>query len=627
MLQLYHRDPPHKVCDLGDPGRGFASLEGMRRALTWFGTLGATLLLAFAGTAFSTTAAHADTEDFSFDRWEAHYELSLDDEGRAVAKVTETIVARFPDFPQNRGIVRGIPIRYEGAPAYPEDITVTDLSGSPLPFETDDTDRFRIIGTGNDEFVFGEQAYVISYTIHDVILAASETEVDEFYWDVLPFDRAQDVGEFSATVTFSDELAARLTGSEACYAGPAHVTDQCEITADGAEITVPSMPVAAKAGVTIAIGLEPGTVVQPPERSPNFALDTLPVVLSGAGAVTAITGAGMAGNMIRKRRTHRGVIVAQYDVPKSLPPLIAAPIAGTSPSPVAAEFVHLAVNGVMRIEEAEPEGGLFGSNKKRRFFRLFNAGNASDQLDKMMVHELFKSTDKDTLFELPRKSDKFASRMQVHVASGVSEALNRGYFTREQSSRGRWFGLIGIVLTLPALALILLGTSREPGPGLFASIVLMGLALVAAIISVLPHRVYTPLGAETREYLLGVREFIRVAEADRIKMLQSYSGAERREDGTVNVIHLYEKLLPYAMLFGLEKEWGRALETQYAQAGYGGPGWYPALALRSTDLGTSLSSFASTLSTAASYSSSSSGGSTGGGSVGGGGGGGFAGGR
>jgi len=94
------------------------------------------------------------------------------------------------------------------------------------------------------------------------------------------------------------------------------------------------------------------------------------------------------------------------------------------------------------------------------------------------------------------------------------------------------------------------------------------------------------------------------------------------------VVHLYERLLPYAMLFGLEKQWGRVLETRYQEAGMIAPIWYPSLAANGiADLGGSLSRFTSQLSSSASYSSSSSGGSSGGGSSGGGGGGGFSGGR
>ena len=50
---------------------------------------------------------------------------------------------------------------------------------------------------------------------------------------------------------------------------------------------------------------------------------------------------------------------------------------------------------------------------------------------------------------------------------------------------------------------------------------------VSAIVAFSRHTVLTPAGAERAEYLLGVREFIRVAEADRLRMLQSAAGAER----------------------------------------------------------------------------------------------------
>ncbi|WP_394554531.1 hypothetical protein ACDF64_07590 [Agromyces sp. MMS24-JH15] len=64
-----------------------------------------------------------------------------------------------------------------------------------------------------------------------------------------------------------------------------------------------------------------------------------------------------------------------------------------------------------------------------------------------------------------------------------------------------------------------------------------------------------------------------VAEADRIRMLQSPTGAElidapedvRAELGTdVGRFKLHERLLPYAVLFGIEKEWLEHLRVSYA---------------------------------------------------------------
>lgn len=597
----------------------------MRRTMMWFGAVVTALLLALGA-----TPANADVNDFSYESWDATYELSLDESGRAVAKVTETLVPVFPDFDQNRGIIRGLPLRYEGAPAAPENISVTDETGASVPFTLEDDETFRSILVGDDSFVHGRQTYVISYTLHDVVLAATDTNADEFYWDILPLERWQNVQQFSATVDLSTDLASQLTGQAACYVGQANSTEQCNITTpvpgEGA-VVVPPMRVTGGLGVTIAIGFTPGTVVQPPERLPSFALDVAPAIVGGTGALVAGAGALVVAQMRRKRRTHRGVIVAQYDVPASLPPLLAAPIVGSTGSPAAAEFVHLAVSGVTRIEEVPGEVGMFGAGKPRQFFRLLDPHRALDPLDLTMTLQLFPDLTPGTVFELPKKSSSFSSKMQRLVASGVAEAKTRGYFTKESSKLGRILGIVGLGLLVPAGVMLALASGRDSGLGLFFTIVFMGITAILALTAVVPHRVYTPAGAETREYLEGVREFIRIAEADRFKMLQSYSGADRNTDGTVNVVHLYEKLLPYAMLFGQEKEWGKALESQYEQQGIGSPYWYPGLAMSSGNLGGSLATFASTLSSAASYTSSSSGGSSGGGFSGGGGGGGFSGGR
>jgi uncharacterized membrane protein len=79
---------------------------------------------------------------------------------------------------------------------------------------------------------------------------------------------------------------------------------------------------------------------------------------------------------------------------------------------------------------------------------------------------------------------------------------------------------------------------------------------------------------------------------------------------------LYERILPYAMLFNLEKTWNKVLEAVYQEAGVT-PDWYIGTgSFSASDFSKSMSDFSS------SSSSSSSSGSSGGGSSGGGGGGG-----
>src|SRR4029079_11983501 len=90
------------------------------------------------------------------------------------------------------------------------------------------------------------------------------------------------------------------------------------------------------------------------------------------------------------------------------------------------------------------------------------------------------------------------------------------------------------------------------------------------------------------------------------------------------VLKLNERLLPYAVLFGLEREWSRVLADLYEARGEE-PTWYSGRSgFDAGSFGVAVSSFstASSTSWSGSSSSSSSSGSSGGGSSGGGGGGG-----
>jgi uncharacterized membrane protein YgcG len=148
--------------------------------------------------------------------------------------------------------------------------------------------------------------------------------------------------------------------------------------------------------------------------------------------------------------------------------------------------------------------------------------------------------------------------------------------------------------------------------------------LVAALIALVMSFTLKPLtdiGLELKRYILGMEMYIKVAEEERLKILQSPEGAAEPIDTTDNtrMIKLYERMLPYAILFGLEKEWSKRLgdyyETTNAQ-----PNWYSGnnAVFNAVVLTSAISSFNSTTS----YANSSSSGSGGGGSSGGGGGGG-----
>jgi uncharacterized membrane protein YgcG len=136
------------------------------------------------------------------------------------------------------------------------------------------------------------------------------------------------------------------------------------------------------------------------------------------------------------------------------------------------------------------------------------------------------------------------------------------------------------------------------------------------------HTPLTEKGAELRDHVAGLDLYIRVAEADRLRVLQSPDGALKKPIDTSNprtVLHLYELVLPWAILLGREKDWARVMEIAYAGSS---PTWYAgSVPFSATAFSSSLSSFASASSAASSSSGSSGGGSAGGGGGGGGGGG------
>ncbi len=583
-------------------------------------------LLGLLGMALlSAPAASANVNAFSYAYWGSDYTISLDDEGRAHAHVVETLVARFPDYDQNRGIVRGLDTHYQGSSLHIRVLSITDEHGDPVPYWTESEEGTLLLLLGTDDYVHGLNTYVIEYEMRDVMLAASETEKDEFYWNLLPLRSSQWIEQFEGTVTFSPPLATAFSGDAVCYEGYSGSTERCTMSGpsfsdDGMGFAMSGIDLPPGYGVSVAVGFTAGTVTQPAERRLGPALDAAPYLALGAGGVVTIIGGVALARSRRRARRATGIVVAQYEVPRDVPPLLAAAIIPQAKSIIPAQMVHLAVNDVIRIESF--------SKSSRPRLHLVAPERAYDPLDAQLRDVIFKGG--GGAFTVPRSSESFANNMRALTAKGVTEAVRRGYLVKKRSPGARvamWIalGFIGLSVLMTLVGVIL---GRPQAPAAIFVTVFGGLILLAFALGVgARHNTHTPQGAALYEHLSGVREFIRVAEADRLRFLQSVHGAEHRVWEATEVVHLYELLLPYAMLFGEEKSWGRVLETSYQSTG-GAPQWFSSSG--SGGFTTQFSSFASTARSSSSYSPSSSGsggGSGGGGSSGGGGGGGSSGGR
>lgn len=588
----------------------------------------ASLLLAVPAAATTMSPPRAvgpvtgDVNDFAFASLDVDYTLGRDDDGTSTLRVVETFVADFPDSDQNHGMRRQLPETYNGQPLNLHLVSVTDENGDPRPAETESDDGTFTITSRSDHYLHGRQTFVFTYTAQHVTWHFADTGADEFYWDVNGTDWLQPFGTVTATLHVPADLAGALTGRQSCYQGAYGATDSCDIAAttgaDGAATVVARVQdLGAKENMSIAVGFTAGTFTpfdDSPLASPWGWIQSIGVLGIIAGLVSAVA--------VRVRHLRdaagRPTIIAEYTPPAGVDALLVAVLLGKTPKAVPAEVLEQAIGGTIRMIEGERR--VFGTHKMQA--ELVDPARARDADGRMLVAGMFGDLPtRGDVFTFGGSNSRFAKAGQKMLKWGAAE-VRRRQWRRKVDARTRAVPIVlacvGFFVAMGA-GVVALATYVAPAvPAIFMIIATAGFVASLILIS------RTPLsaeGAEIRDHLEGLKMFIEWAEADRIRMLQSPAGAERKRVDTSDprqMLVLYEALLPYAVVFGQEKEWAQQLATMYPAEQ--GPYWYAGnvAAFNAATFAAGVSSLTST----ASASSSTSGGSGGGGFSGGGGGGG-----
>ncbi|RWZ52738.1 DUF2207 domain-containing protein [Labedella phragmitis] len=608
-----------------DPSAATSGRRRPRRPRSLGGAAVAAILLATATALGVPAAAHADVDDFTFESFHADLMLIRDADEHSELEVTETIVALFPeDREQNRGIVRAIPDDYDGVPLDTDVLSVTDENGEPVPFELSEDGGFLEVATGTDAFVFGERTYVISYTQRDVVRAFDDTDADEFQRDINGTGWEQPFGEVSATLTMAPELAADLTGNAACYRGEEGSSDQCEVETseeDGsAVVRVSESDLEEEQNVSLVVGFEPGSFV-PGEIERNaferFAFASTPVAQGASIVVIVLAALAAVGAVIGRRRVRdapgRGTIVPEYEAPRGITVMQAAHLANRPLSAVPAALVDLAVAGNVRI--LAPEGEETADGVTLEYVRPSDDAERQDVLVALFGEDASPGEQKT----VGADSEGLAARLAA-LSDVAKESLRSAGLTeqaRQRMTSAAIYASIGVVVVaFVAMILPIIGRAASwPGVvGLLAAV-----AAVIVAISVWRYRDrITDAGAPVRDHLVGLRDYLALAEADRLRVLQSPDGAERIDTGDpLQIVHVYEKLLPYAVIWGVEKQWAEVLETRVQETG--APlGWYDGSSFSSVHFLTTFGALRASAAPASAAWSGSGGGSYTGGSMGGG---------
>jgi uncharacterized membrane protein YgcG len=587
-------------------------------------------------------AASADTSDFEFESFHGDYTLSRADDGTSRLAVVETVVAVFPDFDQNRGIIRAVPNYYQRVFLDPQVQSVVDENGDAVPFELADAGDFLEIALGDDSFVYGRTTYVISFTVENAVGSFADTGLDEFYWDTNGTGAAQSFGSVSARLRVDAALTGSLAGEPACYRGAFESTDGCAVSVETDPATGETLYSASEQdfgpgeNLSLAVGFAAGTFVQgeqtqPVPREPTTTAPWWSNLISGFIAVGSLA-LLVAAVVARVRRGSgakgRGIIVPQYSVPEGLNVMAAADLVRRKPSAIPAQLVSLAVRRNIRIVDyAQPVGGA-------DYALQYLGDEGVDTLEASLLTALF-GADREPGETKDLAPDDGALAKRVYGVSSLTGAELVSAGLREKWRLGGWLFPVGAIVlaVLGILNTVLTALQLSIAPWPVLALLLALVSVLVGALCVQRRGLLTEAGAERRDYLLGMRVYLELAEQDRFGMLQSPDGAERIDvDDSRQVVKLYEKLLPFAVLWGVEEEWAKELEVKLAQEEnlqldwYTGHGVFSAVALTGALRGVSGAATHVPAATSSSWTSGPGGGSGFGSSFGGTGGGGFSGG-
>jgi uncharacterized membrane protein YgcG len=261
----------------------------------------------------------------------------------------------------------------------------------------------------------------------------------------------------------------------------------------------------------------------------------------------------------------RGTVIAEYAPPKDLSVLAASAILheGFRPNAITATILDLAVRGFLKIYELKQSRKLLPDSTT---YELELTGDP-DKLkseEREVVQMLFGASPDGQRVDIKLLANKLYSQANILGSTVNQTVTTASYFAvhPEKAKSGNIWRGVGLF--------ILAAASFHFQPFLAVGLAVSG-ALMLAFAGAMPAR--TAKGVEVRDILRGLKLFITMAEADRIKALQSPHGSltEKIDTGdNAQLVKLYEKLLPYAMLFGLEKDWIKQFAGLYQTP----PDWY-----------------------------------------------------
>ncbi|MGY8799776.1 MAG: DUF2207 domain-containing protein, partial [Longimicrobiales bacterium] len=470
--------------------------------------------------------------------------------------VREEIQVRFTG--SWNGIFRNIPVEYRTPQGFSyklwlDDVSVTGMDAEPLEYWNKRERHYRqlkIRVTGANDAL---RTVVIRYRVPNGLKYWEEYE--ELYWNVTGDEWDVPIQAATATILLPEGLDGLRTASwTGGYGSTENGAQVSEI--EGGFYFESSQSLNFREGMTVAIAWNPGVLSRPTAfrlvgafLRANWLL-FLPFLSLGWMWRVWYT---------RGRDPRRRPIPPQYSPPDDLTPAQAGTLIDNRPDmrDITASLVDLAVRGYLRIEEVENSGlkKWFKSTDYRIVsLRDMKARSGLHGHEQELLRGVFAGGGESVL--LSSLEAEFYTHLPSIKSALFEELMERAYYNKRPDKVFEGYLALGAVVLVVGIA------GGIPLAGFLQMSVLS--AIVGAVGSALPIMIFgfwmparTGKGARAFEHVLGFEEFL-----DRVE-----SGRYERIEKTPE---MFERYLPYAMAFGVEKHWAKAFEGMFTEP----PDWY-----------------------------------------------------
>ena len=260
--------------------------------------------------------------------------------------------------------------------------------------------------------------------------------------------------------------------------------------------------------------------------------------------------------VVRRVRLRRGpaprpIDVAEYSPPEGMNVMVAAHLVNRSRTAVPAQLLQLAVDKHLRVLAATATAG-------RRVYAVeLIRFDGSDEIGEKLLSAIFSNQPTPGTVRELRADDGALTRAIAAVsAHAFGESRKNGW--RDPAGLTQWGNVATSLFTgLFALTVAILSwATTVSSPWLGVAAVSTVVAIIVSFASLSFAGPLTVAGAGVRDHILGIRTYLRLAEEDRLRILQSASAAERGDGpGSAKVVRIYERLLPFAVVLGVERSW------------------------------------------------------------------------